>query len=89
MGDVPSPPFSDGASVRIQLMEGIGPVVISSAAVGSAVIGFAVGGLLGAATFFAVEGLMPRTAAAERRDPARWVMCHAPKNSVECSVNHQ
>tara|TARA_B100001063_G_scaffold163601_1_gene152652 strand:- start:708 stop:890 length:183 start_codon:yes stop_codon:yes gene_type:complete len=60
-------------------MEGIGLVVIGSA----------VGGLLGAATFFAVEGLMPRTATAERRDPAGLVMCHAPKNSVECSVNHQ
>ena len=70
-------------------MEGIEPVVIGSAAVGSAVIGSAVGGLLGAATFFAVEGLMPRTATAERLDPAGWVMCHAPKNSVECSVNHQ
>ena len=79
MGDVPSPPFSDGACVRIQPMEGIGLVVIGSA----------VGGLLGAETFFSVEGLMPRTATAERRDPAGWVMCHAPKNSVECSVNHQ
>ena len=79
MGDVPSPPFSDGSCIRIQPMEGIGLVVIGSA----------VGGLLGAATFFAVEGLMPRTATAERRDPAGLVMCHAPKNSVECSVNHQ
>ena len=59
MGDVPSPPFSDGACVRIQSMEGIGPVVIGSAAVGSAVIGSAVGGLLGAASFFEVMTTYP------------------------------
>ena len=46
-------------------MEGLGPVVIGSAAVGSAVIGSAVGGLLGAAAFFAVDGLTPEGAEAD------------------------
>ena len=54
--------FSDGAYIRIQLMEGSGSVAVGSAAVGSVVIGSAVVGLLGAAAFFAVDGLMAATA---------------------------
>ena len=42
-------PFSDGDSRRNQSMKGLTRVVVGSA----------VGGLLGAASFFAVDGLMP------------------------------
>ena len=42
-------PFSDGAARNNQSMEGLGRVVVGSA----------VGGLLVAAAFFAVDGLMP------------------------------
>ena len=42
-------PFGDVDSRRNQSMKGLGRVVIGSA----------VGGLLGAAAFFAVDGLMP------------------------------
>ena len=40
-------------------MEGFGRVVVGSAAIASVVIGSAVGCLLGAAAFFAVDGLTP------------------------------
>ena len=44
-------PFSDGDSRRNQSTKGLSRVVIGSA----------VGGFLGAAAFFAVDGLMPST----------------------------
>ena len=40
-------------------MDSFGRVVVSSAAIASVVIGSAVGGLLGAAAFFAADGLTP------------------------------
>ncbi|MAF40338.1 MAG: hypothetical protein CL859_00540 [Cyanobium sp. ARS6] len=46
-------------------MEGFGRVVVGSAAIASVVIGSAVGGLLGAAAFFAVDGLTPEGAEAD------------------------
>mgnify|MGYP001268284263 CR=1 FL=1 len=51
-------PFSDGACVPNQSMKGLGRVVVGSA----------VGGLLGAAAFFAVDGLNPSPANAQLED---------------------
>ena len=50
--------FSDCACVRNQSMKGFSRVVIGST----------VGGLLGAAAFFAVDGLIPRTSKAQSVD---------------------
>ena len=50
-------------------MEGFGRVVVGSAAIASVVIGSAVGGLLGAAAFFAVNGLTPEGAEDTYRGP--------------------
>ena len=52
-------PFSEGDSRRNQSMKDLGRVVIGSA----------VGGLLGAAAFFAVDGLMPKGANADTLIP--------------------
>ncbi len=51
--------FNDCACGRNQLMDSFGRVVVGSAAIASVVIGSAVGCLLGAAAFFAVDGLTP------------------------------
>ena len=57
-------------------MEGFGRVVVGSAAIASVVIGSAVGGLLGAAAFFAVDAYVAKASS----EPV-YLRCNVPKSS--------